>query len=52
MTAREAIIVSTKVSLRTIMMITAAMTLSFVSLILNSGAGEAASYSMDLVTFF
>ncbi|MCA0277715.1 MAG: efflux RND transporter permease subunit [Proteobacteria bacterium] len=52
MTAREAIIASAKVRLRPILMTTAAMALGVVPLILASGAGAAARYSMGLVIFF
>lgn len=48
---REAIIASAKVRLRPILMTTAAMALGVVPLILASGAGAAARYSMGLVIF-
>src|SRR5690606_15186824 len=47
----EAIIASAKVRLRPILMTTAAMSLGVVPLILASGAGAAARYSMGLVIF-
>jgi multidrug efflux pump len=48
---REAIVASAKVRLRPILMTTAAMALGVVPLILASGAGAAARYSMGLVIF-
>jgi multidrug efflux pump len=48
---REAIIASAKVRLRPILMTTAAMALGVVPLIVASGAGAAARYSMGLVIF-
>jgi len=48
---REAIIASAKVRLRPILMTTAAMALGVVPLIMASGAGAAARYSMGLVIF-
>ncbi len=47
----EAIIASAKVRLRPILMTTAAMALGVVPLIVSSGAGAAARYSMGLVIF-
>jgi multidrug efflux pump len=47
----EAIIASAKVRLRPILMTTAAMSLGVVPLIIASGAGAAARYSMGLVIF-
>ncbi len=47
----EAIIASAKVRLRPILMTTAAMALGVVPLIISSGAGAAARYSMGLVIF-
>ncbi|MAS03800.1 MAG: multidrug efflux protein [Ahrensia sp.] len=47
----DAIIASAKVRLRPILMTTAAMSLGVVPLILSSGAGAAARYSMGLVIF-
>lgn len=47
----DAIIASAKVRLRPILMTTAAMSLGVVPLILASGAGAAARYSMGLVIF-
>lgn len=47
----EAIIASAKVRLRPILMTTAAMALGVVPLIIASGAGAAARYSMGLVIF-
>ena len=47
----EAIVASAKVRLRPILMTTAAMALGVVPLILASGAGAAARYSMGLVIF-
>lgn len=49
---RDAIIASAKVRLRPILMTTAAMSMGVVPLILASGAGAAARYSMGLVIFF
>jgi multidrug efflux pump len=51
MSRREAIIASAKVRLRPILMTTAAMALGVVPLIVSSGAGAAARYSMGLVIF-
>ncbi len=51
MNRREAIVASAKVRLRPILMTTAAMALGVVPLILASGAGAAARYSMGLVIF-
>ncbi|MDP2621591.1 MAG: efflux RND transporter permease subunit [Hyphomicrobiales bacterium] len=48
---REAIVASARVRLRPILMTTAAMSLGVVPLILASGAGAAARYSMGLVIF-
>ncbi|MGD9914419.1 MAG: efflux RND transporter permease subunit [Rhizobiaceae bacterium] len=48
---REAIVASAKTRLRPILMTTAAMALGVVPLILSSGAGAAARYSMGLVIF-
>ncbi|WP_173934225.1 efflux RND transporter permease subunit [Chelativorans sp. Marseille-P2723] len=48
---REAIVASAKVRLRPILMTTGAMSLGVVPLILASGAGAAARYSMGLVIF-
>ena len=48
----EAIIASAKIRLRPILMTTAAMSLGVVPLIIASGAGAAARYSMGLVIFF
>ncbi len=48
---REAIIASAKVRLRPILMTTAAMALGVVPLIIASGAGAAARYSLGLVIF-
>jgi multidrug efflux pump len=48
---REAIVASAKVRLRPILMTTAAMALGVVPLIVASGAGAAARYSMGLVIF-
>jgi multidrug efflux pump len=48
---RDAIIASAKVRLRPILMTTAAMALGVVPLIISSGAGAAARYSMGLVIF-
>jgi preprotein translocase subunit SecF len=48
---REAIVASAKVRLRPILMTTAAMVLGVVPLIVSSGAGAAARYSMGLVIF-
>lgn len=48
---REAIVASAKVRLRPILMTTAAMALGVVPLIIASGAGAAARYSMGLVIF-
>ncbi len=47
----EAIVASAKVRLRPILMTTAAMSLGVVPLIIASGAGAAARYSMGLVIF-
>ena len=47
----DAIVASAKVRLRPILMTTAAMALGVVPLILSSGAGAAARYSMGLVIF-
>jgi multidrug efflux pump len=47
----EAIVASAKVRLRPILMTTAAMSLGVVPLIVASGAGAAARYSMGLVIF-
>ncbi|HEY6632846.1 MAG TPA: efflux RND transporter permease subunit [Rhizobiaceae bacterium] len=47
----EAIVASAKVRLRPILMTTAAMALGVVPLIVSSGAGAAARYSMGLVIF-
>jgi len=47
----EAIVASAKVRLRPILMTTAAMALGVVPLIVASGAGAAARYSMGLVIF-
>jgi multidrug efflux pump len=47
----EAIVASAKVRLRPILMTTAAMSLGVVPLIMASGAGAAARYSMGLVIF-
>lgn len=49
---REAIVASARVRLRPILMTTGAMSLGVVPLILASGAGAAARYSMGLVIFF
>ena len=51
LTRREAIVASAKVRLRPILMTTAAMALGVVPLIIASGAGAAARYSMGLVIF-
>ncbi|PWK68130.1 efflux RND transporter permease subunit [Aminobacter sp. AP02] len=51
MSRRDAIIASAKVRLRPILMTTAAMALGVVPLIIASGAGAAARYSMGLVIF-
>ncbi|MEJ6781251.1 efflux RND transporter permease subunit [Aminobacter sp. Piv2-1] len=51
MSRKEAIIASAKVRLRPILMTTAAMALGVVPLIIASGAGAAARYSMGLVIF-
>ncbi|HET7715451.1 MAG TPA: efflux RND transporter permease subunit [Bauldia sp.] len=51
LTRREAIVASAKVRLRPILMTTAAMSLGVVPLIIASGAGAAARYSMGLVIF-
>lgn len=51
MRRRDAIIASAKVRLRPILMTTAAMALGVVPLIMSSGAGAAARYSMGLVIF-
>lgn len=51
MRRRDAIIASAKVRLRPILMTTAAMALGVVPLIVSSGAGAAARYSMGLVIF-
>ena len=51
MSRHEAIIASAKVRLRPILMTTAAMALGVVPLIVASGAGAAARYSMGLVIF-
>jgi len=48
---REAIILSAETRLRPILMTTAAMALGVVPLIIASGAGAAARYSMGLVIF-
>jgi multidrug efflux pump len=48
---RQAIVASARVRLRPILMTTAAMSLGVVPLILASGAGAAARYSMGLVIF-
>ncbi len=48
---REAVTASAKVRLRPILMTTAAMSLGVVPLIIASGAGAAARYSMGLVIF-
>lgn len=47
----QAIVASTKVRLRPILMTTAAMSLGVIPLIIASGAGAAARYSMGLVIF-
>jgi Cation/multidrug efflux pump len=51
MSRREAIVASAKVRLRPILMTTGAMSLGVVPLIMASGAGAAARYSMGLVIF-
>jgi multidrug efflux pump len=51
MSRMDAIIASAKVRLRPILMTTAAMALGVVPLIVSSGAGAAARYSMGLVIF-
>jgi multidrug efflux pump len=51
MRRRDAIVASARVRLRPILMTTAAMALGVVPLILSSGAGAAARYSMGLVIF-
>ncbi|MEO5322082.1 efflux RND transporter permease subunit [Mesorhizobium sp. CC13] len=51
MSRKDAIIASAKVRLRPILMTTAAMALGVVPLIIASGAGAAARYSMGLVIF-
>ena len=51
MNRRDAIIASAKVRLRPILMTTAAMALGVIPLIIASGAGAAARYSMGLVIF-
>jgi multidrug efflux pump len=51
MRRREAIVASARVRLRPILMTTAAMALGVVPLIISSGAGAAARYSMGLVIF-
>lgn len=51
LTKRQAIVKSAETRLRPIMMTTAAMALGVVPLILSSGAGAAARYSMGLVIF-
>jgi multidrug efflux pump len=51
LTKRQAIIEAAKVRLRPILMTTAAMALGVVPLIIASGAGAAARYSMGLVIF-
>ncbi|WP_027166552.1 efflux RND transporter permease subunit [Mesorhizobium sp. WSM3224] len=51
MRRRDAIIASAKVRLRPILMTTAAMALGVLPLIVSSGAGAAARYSMGLVIF-
>ncbi|WP_420961752.1 efflux RND transporter permease subunit [Brucella sp. IR073] len=51
MTRREAIIEAAKTRLRPILMTTAAMALGVVPLIIATGAGAAARYSMGLVIF-
>jgi multidrug efflux pump len=51
MRRRDAIVASAKVRLRPILMTTAAMALGVVPLIISSGAGAAARYSMGLVIF-
>ncbi|MEW6629380.1 MAG: efflux RND transporter permease subunit, partial [Pseudomonadota bacterium] len=51
MRRRDAIVASAKVRLRPILMTTAAMALGVVPLIVSSGAGAAARYSMGLVIF-
>jgi multidrug efflux pump len=51
LTRREAIVAAAKVRLRPILMTTAAMALGVVPLIIASGAGAAARYSMGLVIF-
>ncbi|QKC81481.1 efflux RND transporter permease subunit [Mesorhizobium sp. NZP2077] len=51
MRRRDAIIASAKVRLRPILMTTAAMALGVVPLIVSSGAGAAARYSMGIVIF-
>ncbi len=51
LSVRDAIIASAKVRLRPILMTTAAMALGVVPLIIASGAGAAARYSMGLVIF-
>ncbi|MER9427918.1 efflux RND transporter permease subunit [Mesorhizobium sp. M0408] len=51
MRRRDAIIASARVRLRPILMTTAAMALGVVPLIISSGAGAAARYSMGLVIF-
>jgi multidrug efflux pump len=51
LSAREGIILSAKVRLRPILMTTAAMALGVIPLIIASGAGAAARYSVGLVIF-
>jgi multidrug efflux pump len=51
LTKRQAIVEAAKVRLRPILMTTAAMALGVVPLIIASGAGAAARYSMGLVIF-
>ncbi|RWN50718.1 efflux RND transporter permease subunit [Mesorhizobium sp.] len=51
MRRRDAIVASARVRLRPILMTTAAMALGVVPLIISSGAGAAARYSMGLVIF-
>ncbi|MBN9249294.1 MAG: multidrug efflux protein [Mesorhizobium sp. 61-13] len=51
MRRRDAIVASAKVRLRPILMTTAAMALGVVPLIMSSGAGAAARFSMGLVIF-
>ncbi|OYU19621.1 MAG: multidrug efflux protein [Rhodobacteraceae bacterium PARR1] len=51
LSAREGIIIAAKVRLRPILMTTAAMALGVIPLIIASGAGAAARYSVGLVIF-